>query len=152
VTRAFPLALFTMLSVVSYSGDGHGRYATVLGSAAFKKWTSQIDQLEKELSSETAAGEIAVARQWIREGQLLLREGKVKNAALIAERLAPQVELIRVVVTTGMASKEALSVEAEVETLEKALLGLKSRYDRLILRHGEAKTAIASPPAQKKKQ
>ena len=145
-----PLSILALLITVLAAIPSPGRDLTVLSSATFQRWATQLDQLEKEQKSgDLVAEEMVVARQWIEEGLILLGEGKVKNAALIAERMPLQVELIRVLLATGALLERAAAAEADVDRLGKTLLRLKSRYDRLILSRNGAEKSGAIPPVKK---
>lgn len=146
------LALTIICIFYSYSASVpvFAQDLAVLSSATFQRWSGEIDQLERDHTPvDPAAREIVVARQWIEEGLILLGEGKIKNAALIAERMPLQVELIRVLLATGTLLERARSVEDEVADLGKTLLRLKTRYDRLILSKNEPEKGDMTPPVMK---
>ncbi|MCP4674214.1 MAG: hypothetical protein GY854_01575 [Deltaproteobacteria bacterium] len=104
-----------------------------LSRAAFKQLSADLDEIEAEDGARAAAAEIAVARKWIEDGRLFLRDGRMKKAAVLAEKLPAQIGLIRVIVTAGLVAAEAMSVEKEVLLKKKSVLELKARLDRLML-------------------
>ncbi len=123
---------------------------TGLNSASFERLGSLLDEFDKMKGAQAAAAEIAVARVWIENGRLLLREGSVRKAATIAERLPAQLELIRVLIATGAAVIEAELAEQEIGEMEKEILLVKVRYNRLMLQKNGARVSGAFPPVEGK--
>ncbi|MCP4599642.1 MAG: hypothetical protein GY847_03730 [Proteobacteria bacterium] len=123
-----------------------------LSDASFGRLSSQLDDIELREGAESAAAEIAIARQWIENGRLLLREGSVRKAATIAERLPSQLELVRVLVTAGAALIKAEGVGQEIYQMKSKLVRLKARYNRLMLQKNGARVSNAFPPMEDKAQ
>ncbi len=119
-----------------------------LSSAAFKRLSTDLDEIETDEGAHTAAAEIAVARKWIEDGRLLLREGRMRKAAVLAEKLPAQIELIRVIVMAGLVAAEAKSVEKELLLKRKIVIELKARLDRLILLRRGVDAKNVEPPAK----
>jgi hypothetical protein len=119
-----------------------------LGESAkvrFEKASKALDDIEKAEGGAAAAGEIAVARKWIEDGKRLLESGKIKRAVQIAERLPFELDLIRLLVATGLAVEEARQMEQQVFWLEQGLKILKAKRDRLLLEKNGARISDAFP-------
>ena len=102
--------------------------------------------IEKKKESAEALDEIAVAKRFIEHGKLLLRAGHTRKAALYAERLHIQIELIRALVAATVVAGAAKAAEGDVIRLQDELDILKERYRSLFLElHGEELTG-AFPP------
>jgi hypothetical protein len=114
----------------------------------FQQAAKALEEIEARTESAIAAGEIAVAKRWIEDGRLLIESGKIEKAAQIAERLPFQLDLIRIVIATGLAMEEAKQVEKEVFELEQELKVLKARRDRLLLEKLGPKISNAFPPLE----
>jgi len=119
-----------------------------LSRAAFKRSSTDLDEIEAEEGARAAAAEIAVARKWIEDGRLFLREGRMKKAAVLAEKLPAQIELIRVIVAAGLVAAEATGVEKEILLKKKTLIELKARLDRLMLQRRGVDARSAEPSAK----
>ncbi len=112
-----------------------------LSDGAFRRLNAELNKIETEKGATAAKGEIVVAEQWIEQGRLLLREGRVRKAAIVAERLPTELALIRILVAAGAALEDVRGVEEEIHTASLALRNIKARYNRLMLRiHGAEHT------------
>ncbi len=117
-----------------------------LSDAAFRRVNVELEKIEKDKGAEAATAEIAIARQWIEQGRLLLREGRVRKAAVVAERFPTELALIRALVAAGAAQDETRRVEEEIHDARNALRRIKSRYNRLVLKIQGAAHTNAFPP------
>jgi hypothetical protein len=112
-----------------------------LSASVFDSSEQEIDKIAKSRTSVEAEEEIAVAKRFIEHGKLLLRAGHTRKAAVYAERLHVQLELIRALVAAAAAAETTAAAKGDVLRLEQRLSSLKQRYRRLYLKvHGEALT------------
>ncbi|MDJ0764797.1 MAG: hypothetical protein QNJ97_17585 [Myxococcota bacterium] len=117
-----------------------------LSDALFEKFSVEVAEIEKKKGASAAAGELVVAKQWIVDGRLFLREGRIKKAATIAERLPGQIALVRLLVDIGQIMAETEEHARTNQALGQALAIAKGRYDRLLLNVQGRKATDALPP------
>jgi hypothetical protein len=148
MSRNRRLRLLSLGGVVCilFSVEVNGADLAKLSHAAFRGFSSELDKTEKLEHAVYATGEISIARKCIEDGGLLLRDGRVRKAAIIAERLPIQLELIRVLVAAAGVLEEAKNVELETVQLERELLRLKTKYDRLSLQFYGKGASGSVPP------
>jgi hypothetical protein len=141
----FPLALLGASILVSVAANVPGGGLLKKAAGEFRRSGTELDRIEEREGAEVAAGEIALARRWIEEGFALLKKGHERQAAVLAERLPVQLNLIRAMLASRLAEVEADREEAEAHELGKSLERLKARYDRLVLLHRGAEASNAFP-------
>jgi hypothetical protein len=142
------LALLCAVVLVSLAADAPGGGLLKKAAAEFRRSGAELDRIEEREGTEVAAGEIALARRWIEEGFALLKKGRERRAAVLAERLPVQLNLIRAILASRAAEVEADREEAEAHELGKRLALLRARYDRLVLLHRGAEATNAYPRKQ----
>jgi hypothetical protein len=140
MTKYFLSTVLTMIMIfggTSTEADGLAQ----LSAAAFARFGKELDGIEKSKGADAAQFEIVTARKWIEDGKRLLGAGRKKKAAVYAERLPSQLDLVRVLVTTGLSLKECEKLEQEAAIISQDLKILTAKHNRLILRvHGTALT------------
>ncbi len=141
-----------MLATLLIALPGHGADLARASDAAFRKTISDLDSIEAGEGVGAAAEEISQTREWIADGQSLLREGRFKKAAVLAERLPMQLELIRVLVVSAEAIKKATGIEREILEMERELRVLEARHRRLTLARDGGVMTGAFPPATGRKK
>jgi hypothetical protein len=115
-----------------------------LSVEVFQSSEEAIVQIEKDPDAAAAKEEIAVAKGFVENGNLLFRAGHTKKAALYAERLQLQMELIRAIIAAKAADRAEAAANAEILELENELKSLRARYQRMLQRT-EAEGVADSP-------
>ena len=116
-----------------------------LSDVAFQQIEDTITEIESKTESQAIIQEISVARRLVKHGKLLLRAGRTKKAAVFAERLQFQIELIRALLAASNAVVELATLEREILEMELKLKMLKDRLHRLMLETGDAKVPGSMP-------
>ncbi len=114
-------------------------------AAALRRASAQLEKIEQREDAHVVAGEINVAKAWIEKGFALLREGRRRPAAILAERLPAQINLIRAILSAWAVQEEAARVQEDLDELERKLKLVQSRYDRLLLLRKGANLTLAYP-------
>ena len=134
-------ALLLSLSPVGYASN-LGRQC----ASQIKHIEEQIAALKGQTEVKAVVGDIAVAQRWIAEGKMLLKEGRVRQATVLAERLVFQLRLIRLLMATQRIWDQAERIGQQRDKVRQDLEVLKSQYDALVLqRHGAALTGADEP-------
>ncbi len=141
-----------ILATLSIALPARGADLARASDAAFRNMSTDLDSIEAGEGADAAAEEIARAREWIADGRSLLREGKFRKAAVLAERLPLQLELIRVLVVSAQAIAEATGIERDVLDMERELRVLQVRHRRLALVRDGGVLTGAFPPATGRKK
>jgi hypothetical protein len=110
-----------------------GQTLSQKSAKAFRDGRTELAALESKDASRAAAAEIARASKWIEEGLDRLRASDETKAAVLAERLAPQLRLVRAIVDAARAEAEADKAELAAHALSQTVRLLQERYDRLVL-------------------
>jgi hypothetical protein len=135
------------LSVVAAAKTADAESLKSLSDAAFHELEEIIAAIEATQPFEAVKGEIAVAKKLVTHGKLLLRAGRTKKAAILAERLQFQIALVRAIAATGEAAAELRKTEGQVFEMEQKLKMLRGRLNHLRLEVDGAKATSAFPPA-----
>jgi uncharacterized protein YicC (UPF0701 family) len=104
-----------------------------------------LDALEKAEDAEAARGDILVARGWVDEGVAHLRKGRAREAALLAERIPSQLQLINAVLTLARVRKATALAQDEFGEIERRIAALRARQARLILERDGPHATLAYP-------
>ena len=146
-TRMFRLTcLATIVAVISgLTQMAEAENLKRLSDVAFHDFEAIIAELEGSEQPKAIGGEIAVAKKLVTHGKLLLRAGRTKKAAVFAERLQFQIELIRAMIAASDAIQELHRTEDAILNMEMQLKMLKSRMNRLRLEVEGAKVTGAFP-------
>jgi hypothetical protein len=127
VYRVFAALLFLNLSRLGVADEGKR-----LSAEVFLSSQDAIEQIEKDPNAAAAKEEIAVAKGYVENGNLLFRAGHTKKAALYAERLQLQMELIRAIVAARAADRAVAAAGAEIRDLVNEVTSLRARYQRML--------------------
>ncbi len=114
-------------------------------AAGFRHASAQLERIEQRKDAHVVAGEIKVAKTWIERGFALLREGRHRRAAILAERLPAQMSLIRTILSAWAVQEEAARAQEDLDELERKLKLVQIRYDRLLLLRKGANLTLAYP-------
>ncbi|MDD5308503.1 MAG: hypothetical protein PHU25_14370 [Deltaproteobacteria bacterium] len=99
----------------------------------FRDAKAELAAMESEGKSAAAAAEIARARKWIEEGLERLRASDPTKAAVLAERLPPQLRLVRALLDAAREEADADKAELAAHAFSESVRLLQARYDRLVL-------------------
>lgn len=114
-------------------------------AASLRRSAAALADLEKADDAGLAEAEIERAREWLEEGSKLLRAGKIRPAATLAQRLPSQLILIRAVIAAQKVARKAEALEEKVLELEARLKKARAIYDRLVIRRDGADATLAYP-------
>ena len=114
-------------------------------AAGFRHASAQLEKIEQREDAHVVVGEIKVAKTWIEKGFALLREGRHRPAAILAERLPAQINLIRAILSAWAVQEEAVRAQEDLDELERKLKLVQIRYDRLLLLRKGANLTLAYP-------
>ncbi len=117
--------------LLSVQGGAGASQLVTAGAKALDAAEAELDRLPTD-DQQAAAGEIAQARRWIKEGRMLLQEGKIGSTAVLIERLTPQLTLIRLLIATSRAWDETDRVGHELTSAKQKLQQLRVRHNRLM--------------------
>ncbi len=139
------LGLLLAAAVVLCTSSGHAGRLLRETAARLRQAEAQLEKLEKEDGALGAKAELQIARDWVKEGFELLRKGKTRKAAVLAERLPAQMVLVRSVMVAAKVEADAKAAEARLQEMEIRARLLRDRYDRLIIRRDGAAATLAYP-------
>ena len=141
--------VFVALLLLNSSRLGFADDVKRLSLDVFQSAEEAIERIEKDPDAAAAKEAIAVAKGFIENGNLLFRAGHTRKAALYAERLQLQMELIRAIVAAKAADRAAAAANAEVLELKNELKSLRARYQRILQRTEDEGVADTSASVQR---
>jgi hypothetical protein len=125
------ITLLVLTFCLATAAGGRAEADDEMSADSFNCFQSDINALAAHKHADAASAEIVVARTLIEDGTRRLRRGQRKKAAIIAERLPVQVNLIRILVSAEAAMKESEQLEAQASAIEKELRVIRERLARL---------------------
>jgi hypothetical protein len=140
LTGAVLLSLSLSLSWEAAAGERARETAAVLDGVE-----RSLRRLAGHEHAEAASGEIELAEKWIEEAGEALGEGRNRRAAILAERLGPQLDLVRAVLDAAGIAAEAERAERELAELEAELNRLRDMIARLTIAREGARLSDAYP-------
>lgn len=118
-----------------------------LSQNTFDSVAVELRTIEKMADASVAREELAVARQYIERGVLLLKGGYIREAAIYAERLNLQVELVRALIAEVVAARKANEVALEIRRLTAEMNRLKQQRQQLLMKVQDMNTGVAAAPS-----
>ncbi|MFO8070872.1 MAG: hypothetical protein R6V85_03260 [Polyangia bacterium] len=140
LTGALLLSFSLSLSWNAAAGERARETATVLDGIE-----RSLRRLAGHEHAEAASGEIDLAEKWTAEAREALGEGRDRRAAILAERLEPQLDLVRAVLDAAGIAAEAERAELELAELEAELNRLRDMIARLTIAREGVRLTDAYP-------
>jgi len=101
-------------------------------------YSEQIDQYSRVMTSlegedelHAATSDIGALKNWLLEARLLLRDGREAELQRLLKQMRPQVELIKTLMATAMATARAEGQEADATALDTRVTKLKREKELL---------------------
>ncbi len=116
-----------------------------MSQTTLDRYGAEISAMTARDQAKAADAEIGVARKWIDDGRRRIRLGRKKKAALVEERLAVQMKLIRVLVAAETARVEAERIAAQADAVEQELVALRAQLMRLVKKNRRIAHQHATP-------
>ena len=143
--KTIPALMIAICVTVMWTSVAWGGDLLKESAAALRRASAQLERIEQREDAHVVAGEIKVAKTWIEKGFALLREGKHRRAAILAERLPAQMNLILAILSAWAVQQEAVRAQEELDELERKLKLVQLRYDRLLLKRKGTGLTLAYP-------
>jgi hypothetical protein len=143
--KTIPAIVITICVAALWTSVAWGGDLFKESAAGFRRASAQLERIEKREDAHVVAGEIEVAKTWIERGFALLREGRHRPAAILAERLPAQINLIRAILSAWAVQEEVVRAQEDLDELERKLKLVQIRYDRLLLLRKGANLTLAYP-------